>query len=550
MDIAISNNAAPENAASDGVLLPLPSESETAWHKFRELNWLSLLLFRIGLVSSEAVAEEYFSLEGKPLCEDELDFLDDLSESARTIVEAIDEKGIEKYSSPISLHLHLSRDKLTLYGCIFPNIGSGWKLPTERMYNTITDNGIVFGVREGVFESILENKSYMKIFVVASGIPKKDGIDGEIIDLYSRETKIKLETNGDDDVDYKNLNWLQTVHEGDIICKLVRPTAGEDGTDLYGLPIKAYNGKMPKIPAGNNTSVTEDGLALVATADGQLSFKGNCFRVDSLLKIDGNVDTAVGNLDVIGSVSINGDVTEGFSIIATGDIIVRGIVEGAYLKAGGSIQVFHGMNGNSKGRLEAGGNINIKYLENCYVSAKGFVKCCSIINSTVVSSDKVSVIMGKGIIVGSNITGFKGIDARSIGNEHNRLTTLTVGSNPILLDELNTLRKEVADLEHTCEENKKNIAYLENTTNLDEKYKQLLNKLKLDQSVNSMKLNKKKQRLIEINEELSDVDGQISAIELYPPANITMGKLKLTITQLERMCRLYNQDGQIIVGKR
>lgn len=130
MDIAISNNAAPENAASDGVLLPLPSESETAWHKFRELNWLSLLLFRIGLVSSEAVAEEYFSLDGKPLCEDELDFLDDLSESARTIVEAIDEKGIEKHSSPMSLHLHLSRDKLTLYGCIFPNIGSGWKLPT------------------------------------------------------------------------------------------------------------------------------------------------------------------------------------------------------------------------------------------------------------------------------------------------------------------------------------------------------------------------------------------------------------------------------------
>lgn len=513
-----------------------------------EFGWFSLLANRLELCKASEVPEEFFSIDGKPLCVDERDFLEELSLDARANIESMNTNS--QFSSPMSLSLHLSRDLMTVYGCIIPPIGAGWSLSVERLQEIVKEAGYIFGIVENVFESILANKSFMKIFPIAHGIPQQDGKDGEIIDLYSREPKINIDSESEDPVDYKNLNWLQTIHEGDVICKLVRPVPPVDGIDVRGLAVKGAPGKMPKIPAGNCTSVTEDGLSLVATADGQLSFKGSAFRVDKMLNINGSVDTAVGNLDVIGSVSIAENVSEGFSIIATGDIVVRGIVEGAYLKAGGNIQIFHGMNGNSKGRLEAGGNVSSKYLENCHVIAKGSVKCGSVINSTIICSDVVSVTMSKGIIIGSDVTGFKGIEARTIGNEHNRLTTLAVGSDPLLLEELGGVRKQVIELERYLEENEKNIAFLDKSTALDEKYKQLLSKLKLDQSVGSMKLTKKKQRLLEINDALSAQDGQITATELYPPANITMGKLRLTVMEHLRMCKIYCQEGQILIGKK
>ena len=549
MDTTNFDQAAPSENA---VLSSMPNSAVSADAAVPdapvEFNWLSLLAYRIKLTATQDVPEEYFSINSTSLNVDERDFLEELSASAKLIIDQLNANP--QFSAPMSLQMHLSRDMMTVYGCVIPPIGAGWAITAERMYSAVSEAGYVFGLAENVFETILSAKALMKIFIIARGIPQQNGKDGEIIDLYSREQKINIDTNSEDPVDYKNLNWLQTIREGDVICKLVRPVPPVDGIDVRGLAVKGVPGKMPKIPAGNNTSVTEDGLSLVATADGQLSFKGSAFRVDKMLNIDGSVDNSVGNLDVIGSVSIKENVSEGFTIIATGDIVVRGIVEGAYLKAGGNIQIFHGMNGNSKGRLEAGGTVSSKYLENCHVIAAGEVKCGSIINSTVVSSDKVSVTMSKGTVIGSDVTGFKGIEARIIGNEHNRLTTLTVASNPILLEEFVSVRKQVVELERYLDENQKNIAYLDKSTSLDEKYKQLLSKLKLDQSVNSMKLTKKKQRLLEINDELSGPDAQIVVTELYPPANITIGKLKLTVMDMQRMCRIYSCDGQILIGKK
>lgn len=513
-----------------------------------EIAWLVQLALKLELTSDRNITESFFSQSPEPLCIDERDFLEELSVSAKAIIDQMSSNP--DYAAPMNLMLHPSRSMMTLYGFIIPPIGDGYALFADQLKSIVTNAGYRFGIVENVFNSVLSSDTFMKIFVIAQGIPQQDALDGEVIDLFSREPRINIEANDSDNVDYKNLNWLQTVHEGDVICKLVRPTTPVDGIDIRGIATKGLPGKMPKIPAGNNTSVTEDGLSLVATADGQLSFKGNAFRVDKMLNIDGSVDTSVGNLDVIGSVSIKENVYDGFTIIASGDIVVRGAVEGAYLKAGGNIQIYNGMNGNGKGRLEAGGMVSSKYLENCYVAAKGAVKSGSIINSTVISSDKVTVMNNKGVIIASEITGYNGIEAHTIGNERNRLTTLTVGTNPLLMEELTSIRKQVVELERELVENEKNISFLDKSTSLDEKYKQLLSKLKLDQSLNTIKLAKKKQRLLEINDELSGNDGQIIATELYPPANITFGKFKLTVTELLRMCRIYSTDGQIIIGKK
>lgn len=555
-----------------------------------ETNWLAVLAHKLGIIASKETDLKTFSITGSPLCEDELDFLDVLSDKAKTFVDAMDAvesaltareaaaaareaaagaegetaEAIEKaadeveesipepepFSSDMSIDVHISRDLVTAYCCIFPPIGRGQSLSAEQLYTLVEENGVKYGVDEAVIQNVLDSNSVLKIFVIAKGVAKKDGVDGDIRDHFPREQKINIAQKDGQLVDYKNLNWLQTVHAGDIICDIIKPEPPENGIDVRGIEIKAVPGKKLKVPAGQNTSISEDGLALVATSDGQLTFRGGAFRIDQIVNIDSDVDNSVGNLDVIGSINVKGNVTEGFSLTATGDIVVRGIVEGAYLKAGGNIQIFHGMNGNLKGKLEARGNVTSRYLENCSVLAGGLVKSDSIVSCTVVSHDKVSVQTGKGVIIASNVTGFRGIEAKTIGNDRNRLSNLTVGSDPTLLEELQLLKTEVAEMGKKLEENEKNIRYLESATELDSQYQQLLSKLKLDSTVDKMKLSKKEQRIIAISQLLSDVSAQITATDIYPPVNITMGNLKLNLTQPERMCRIYKSEGEITVGKK
>ncbi len=570
-------------------------ESVAPRHKsVSETNWLAALAYKLGVIpSSEATAKD-FSYTNEPLSEDELNFLDVLSVRAELLVEALDRYETEKkareavisareeflkqraaaennpdadlsqyeaveleeippeplpVSADMSVNLHISNDILKVFCCIFPSIGDGATLTAEQVYNTVREQGIAFGIDTDIAQEIFNSSSYFKIFVIAQGKNKKDGIDGYVVDKYLREPKINISSD-DNAVDYKNLNWLQTVHTGDVICDIVNPTEPEDGMDVRGVAIKAATGKKPKIPSGVNTAVSENGLALVATCDGQLAFKSGSFRIDQIVNIEKDVNSAVGNLNVIGSVNVKGNVSDGFTIIATGDIVVRGIVEGAFLKAGGNIQIFHGMNGSLKGKLEAHGNITSKYLENCSVVAGGIVKSESVVNCTVVSSDKVSVVTGKGIIIASDVTGFRGIEAKTVGNESNRLSNLTVGADPILLEEMHTLKSEVIQLKKKIEDNEKNIKYLESKSELDQQYQQLLSKMKFDFSVDNMKLAKKEQRIVAITELLTDVSAQITASELYPPVNVTMGKQKLSIINMERMCRIYKSDGDILIGKK
>ena len=282
----------------------------------------------------------------------------------------------------------------------------------------------------------------------------------------------------------------------------------------------------------------------------QLSFSGGIFKVEQLLQIDGDIDNSVGNLDVIGSVTVKGNVLEGFSIKATGDIRVSGSVAGATLTAGGNIHIIGGMNGNFKGKLDAGGTVSSKYLENCYVSSSGTVKAESIINSTVISSDKVIASTGRGAIIGSTITSFKGVEAKVLGNERNLPTKMTVGSDPRLSEEMRILKKEVEELTRKSDEYEKNIQFLMKAEKLDDVHQQLLNKLKLDYSIMKMNLSKKTNRIQVLENELQGEACHIIASQIFPPLIVTIGTVTQQFLTESRMSRIYKSEGEIVMGSK
>ena len=544
----------PENG--DNASAPVATESAENASRIP----MVILAKTLGIGASVGNTAADFFLHGGGLNDEESDFWNILNEKSNSLLKQINAaaettENSETAPAPLVLDMHLetqiSHDQMTAFGCIFPPIGGGKRLSLEELKTEVKNAGIVFGINDSLLMELTESGTVLSVFTLAQGKPVRDGVDGSVIELYPREKKISFEANENNMVDYKNLNWLQTIHGGDPICTIVPAITGEDGMDVRGVVQKAREAKAPKVVGGINTAENEEHTALIASCDGQLVFSGGSFKVEQMIKIDADVDASIGNLDVIGSITVYGNVFDGFTLKATGDIIVKGTIEGATLIAGGSIQIFQGINGSYKGRLEAGSNVTSRYLENCHVKAGGTVKSDSILNSTVISSDKVVVISGKGIIIGSAIVAFKGVEAKIIGNEQNILTSITIGTDPKLYEELRTLRTEVYDLTRKAEGNEKNIQYLLGQESLTAEYQQLLNKLKLDQTIFNLNLSKKSNRVAAIETELKNGEScQIVVNQLNPPVKVTIENAQLTISNEARMCRIFKSEGEIIVGSK
>ena len=548
--IQSSAPAAPseENNKSDSfsVASSMDDLSQIKPGAFSPLTNLAILAQKLGYSDSECRDLDVYVTNGGE-SDDESIFLNNLTESAQALLNKLEaaEKEGHSFSSDMHLETYISSGCLKAYGFIFPPIGNGSSKSFEQLKASAKNDGIIHGVNDELLKMYADNGTVLEIFVLAEGKAAQDGENGQIIELYSREKQISLAIDDKEKVDYKNLNWLQTVHKGDIICNIIPPVPAQDGIDVFGRTIKGREGKLPKLPMGKNTVENDDHTALIAAVDGNLTYCGGIFKVEQLLQIDGDVDGSVGNLDVIGSVNVRGNVLEGFAIKATGDIVISGRVEGAVLEAGGNIKLVGGMNGNFKGKVNSAGNVSSKYLENCNVYASGTVTSESVINSTVISSDKVTICTGKGVIVGSTVIGRKGVEAKIIGNERNLPTKITIGSDPKLSEELFALRQEVAELTRKMSEYEKNIQYLTSAEKLTEEYQQLLNKLKLDFSVMKMNHAKKSGRIPVLEEELKGEACQVTANQIFPPLSVTVGTTTQHYLTESRMSRICKVDGEI-----
>lgn len=508
------------------------------------------LMHRLGFPTSNDL--RYYFLNTEQPDEDEMSFWVSLSEKAEALLAQMDAagSGAESFCADACFEVFVARDQMRAFGCLFPPVGNGGGPSIEKCRSSAEKEGVYFGINEALLQEVCAQALYFKIFTFAEGTATVDGTDGQVIELFSREKQINIVTDERAVVDYKNLNWIQKVRAGDVIYQIIAPTAPVDGMNVRGVVKKGWEGKTPKLPIGKNTAFNEDKTALVALVDGQLSFSNGIFRVDQLLQIDQDVDSSTGNLDAIGSINISGNVFDGFTVKATADILVRGSVAGAQLIAGGNIQIMGGVNGSYKGTLTAAGTVSCKYLENCTVSAGGTVKTDSVINSTVTCGDKVIVTAGRGAIIGSAVTCFKGVEARVIGNERNLLTKIIMGSDPKLAEEMRTLRQEIKELSRKSEEYEKNIQYLTKLENLDETHQQLLSKLKLDYSVMKMNITKKSARITVLEEELKDENCQLIAGQIFPPLHVTIGNCTQQFLSGSHMSRIYKHEGEIILGSK
>jgi len=343
-----------------------------------------------------------------------------------------------------------SKDKLHAWIMIVPALNGGREFNEEDIHKFLFDNSVISNIDKTLISAICKKRKYLQIFEVARGVEVINGKDGYVTDRFTRSNEINIREDEHGNLNYKELNNVKSVHAGDIICDITYPVEGTDGKRVDGKVVTARQGKKPKIPQGKNISFTEDKSQLIADKDGELIFKEGVFLINELLTIENDVDNASGNINFSGDVLIKGDVREGFSVKAEGNITIMGTAEGADIVSASNVIIKHGMTGGGKGVIRASGNVKCVFLENCSVYAKGNIDVDQVMYSELSSGDSIYVSGKKGSVTGGKLIAGKSIKANVIGAANNAClkTDIVLGCTPDMIKRQHNIQhslKEVSD---------------------------------------------------------------------------------------------------------
>lgn len=347
-----------------------------------------------------------------------------------------------------NISFKVSKDRMHLY---FSCDAGVLQLPGlyEQIAAQLASRGIVFTPDRDAFDQMRAEALEMKAprvsdFLLVSGEELIEPQDGRLEwsrDYFDTHYPVDPKTG---DIDFKNRVGNPSVLQGDLVVKVFPAKHGRPGKDLDGtcFPVRPPV-ELRFIPATNVTRDEEAG-GYRATCSGRVSFRDHTLRIDPVLDIRGDVGTVTGNVHHNGSIVIHGDVDVGYTVQATDDIEVRGMVYAAHIKCGGSLAIAGGVNGNSSATLDVRGTLHAKFILNSTVRARGEVVVeKEIYRSKVETGGEVKISAGR--IVGGEVVAARGITVGEAGSGSDPRTILAIRPDREITAGIQKLKQRVAD---------------------------------------------------------------------------------------------------------
>ena len=438
----------------------------------------------------------------------------------------------------------------------------GGHLTEESVLAAMKEKGVVFGIRSDEIHAYCNGNSYREPLVCAKGLEPQDEQKAEMQYFFRMDGSGAPEERDDGTVDYHDLGLVQNVKKGDLLCRII-PSEGKEGMDVYGKPVPYRKYRLPAFPSGNNTIVSEDRLELSAGCDGCIEYHKNILNVNQTFVVHGNVDNSSGNINFIGTVVVQGDVLDGFSVTAGGDISVHGMVGGAKLKAGGNITISDGINAMSGGSIAAGGNIQSRYIQNAVISCGGSLFADVLMNSRVTAVDSIVMRGSKSSIMGGRCCAGKKIYAKTIGTDNYLRTDLNIDSSELAarLAGDDAAAAKISETQNRLVEAKKNLAALQNQ--LETVRKAMLGGNKAPQIVLLAKALLQREQAAKseaekLEESLEDLQNTpkaslgdfcvIAIRQLFTGTRITIGGCCVNITSDYSNTKFYIKEREVVSG--
>lgn len=327
--------------------------------------------------------------------------------------------------------VQISQDEMKAYIIITPPKPGGFDLDIEEIKSILHSNQVIVGIREDILKKIFDYPIYNEPILVAEGKKPENGKDAVIhYNFNIKKDDIQLiEEEGK--VNFKELNIVQNVVAGQILATKEVATEGETGRTVTNKLIPAKSGKDCPLLPGRNCKLTEDGLNIVSEINGQVYLMGNKVVVDPVYIVQGDVNLKTGNILFLGTVIIQGNIEDGFSVKAAGNIEVHGSVGKADLDAEGDIVVSGGIMGKNEGRITTGKSLYAKFIESVKIDAGEGVYAQDGILHCDINAIKEIICFGKrGAIVGGTLRAGELVKTKTLGSIASPETVIEVGVDP------------------------------------------------------------------------------------------------------------------------
>lgn len=431
------------------------------------------------------------------------------------------------------LTITISRDSLEAeltYSPTYEKRIHGEMFTKEEIIDFLQDNKITYGLQLDNINKLVKQVD-MSVFpiLIAKGINKEDGLDGKVDYAITTSTEVDHSFSGD----FKDIMRLPIVDKGKQIATLIPPTKGKNGMTVTGKAVKAKQGKPKLLRAGKNIQFNKVDQSYYALENGLLSFSHNVIHVYTVYEVNETLSMRTGNINFNGSVIIHGDVPSGFTIKATGDVKVFGLIEAANIHASGSVYVSEGLSGLKEGVIEAGEDIFIGYVNQGTLRAGRHLQ----VENSILHSDcsaRSNITCYRGNIIGGTLFAGRSIEAKDIGNHMHTTTALSLGIDNKIYEEKEQFKQE----KKTLSDNLSKIKIIRKKMGSLKQMADAKARIDLLKLTNSQK--KIEERLIEIECKIDNIRLNYEEIDLsdvkvsgtiHPNTTISFGKYQRKINK-------------------
>lgn len=424
------------------------------------------------------------------------------------------------------------------------------ELLIKETLTLINEKGIVFGINHNMFAGeILGGETY----VIAEGVPPINGSDAVIKMLELKEPEPELREVGK--VNFYELKLINSVEAGEWLGERIEATEGVLGKSVKGEPIEPVKGKNYPLNYDKKTvrEILENNKTILySKTDGAVNYTNGIISVSDQLIINGNVEFSTGNIKFDGYLTINGTVTEGFSVEATKDIEINSDMGlsnvSSIVSTNGSIYIKGGIFSKGDVEIRAAKNVYTKFIDNTRIICGESVHIGYYCFNSEITAKEVILDAPSGQLYGGYINAGIRVRAPIIGSEFEKKTFITITGfdRKALTDQLNDILQEIGNLRKEQQKLKQVLAYFEqdelSITQIDQYNKAQKRMLFVESEIISLEVkNRLTAKYLRTRGE-----GEISAKKkIYPNCTLVIKNQKVEISSLSISTTYYVQEGKL-----
>jgi len=408
-----------------------------------------------GILGEENVSEQLESLLSQLG-----DQAEQLTDDERAELTKLMDAGGVAASVLASLQCHgefntsVSDDNMIMALSVHPPLAHGRPVQVEQVVDWLKAKGIRQGVDlraiQKAVDAAAKGEDVTDVVIVRGRAPKP-GTEAQV-QLYVRIARDQpLEKVEDYDAAVRGSDPLLCA-AGDRILRLIPPTQGQFGYNALGEELQPPQPPSVQIEPGAN--VRAEGYEYFATSSGRVIIDAGRIEVRKLLYLTQDLTKDKGPIDFDGEVHMHAAVRSGAVLHATQNIIVDGPVEDAEIvSTEGDIHLGHGVAGRQRGVIRAAGDVTTRFAENVMIYAgRSIVVDVGTLHSHLVAGKSISLLRGRGQMIGGIAMAGDCIEARQIGARSGVLTEVTVGLAFEAMQQLAQIDGRILSLRHKEEE--------------------------------------------------------------------------------------------------